>query len=398
MDKKILKFIIENETSDVASLLLGSSVHQGVDILFAVKAIEGRKKTKKKIPLWYKCPSLLYPNSISLEQSSSEKTGSYKKCFIPKDGLIADFTGGLGVDSYFFSLIAQQVDYYERSQELSSAAAYNFKELKRENISIHNTTIDEHYINTLASKKYDLIYLDPARRGGVGERLFSITQCEPNILELKDSIFKITDTILLKLSPMIDITATLCLLPQAQEVHIISVANECKEVLVLLKKDNTITDPLIKTINFSGNDREDTFSFHLCEEANASSTYYDKFRSDAQLYLYEPNTSILKSGAFKLIGNKYVLDKIATNTHLYLSANYHSDFPGKIFKVVSIDDFNKTTIKNLAKTHPKGSVSARNIPINSESLKKKLKIKDGDTYHFFGVSFQNGDKKIITTV
>ncbi|MFA7116461.1 MAG: hypothetical protein WC140_04420 [Bacteroidales bacterium] len=466
-------------------LLLSSGDNNDIDIKKAVRQIEARKKIKTKLIKWYHIPAIEYPTNLSLEQCSSEQTAKYKQRFIHKGDICADLCGGLGVDTYYISQIASEVDYFEQNKTIACCSLQNFKLLSTDsklehykstnynftdsklehykstnynstdsklevhnspvynsninpcNIHVYNQTVNKEFlINSLANpylsgpslrNHYDLFYLDPARRSKTGSRIYSIEDSSPNICELKEWLFKKSPKILLKISPMADLTATLKLLPETSEVHIISLNNECKELLLLLERDfikSTSTEPIITCVNLKKNKSPQTFKFKISNEKNAKCTFAkpekltnskpstinnihthnnstdnsmdNNIESESPKYLYEPNKSITKAGAFKYISEYYKIDKIATGTHLYLS-NQLITFPGKTFKILQITDMSKKSIIKAANQYPNAAVSAKNIPLSSNELKKKLKVGESETYHIFGLSRFDGKKRLYLT-
>ena len=209
-------FIIEHAGDDTGRLLLSGDRYPGIDVRKAVATIEARRKIRTKVPTWFQVPSLEYPTGLSIEQCSSQATASYKQRFVPEGGIVADITGGLGVDSYFMSLKAGQIVYHERQKPLADAAALNFNKLKANNIIVTNASeID-------SSRKYDLIYADPARRSNTSARIYAIEDCEPDIIKIKDRLLDLSDRLLVKVSPMVDISRAEQLFPEASEFHVVS--------------------------------------------------------------------------------------------------------------------------------------------------------------------------------
>lgn len=443
MNKKEIQYIIDNENSDIARLILGKR-EEGINFQLCIKCIEARKKIKTKVPQWYSRTSLEYPLSLSVEQCSSQATAQYKFSIAKRiidnlkndtrkrvknklsienydDGLhqisnsfnnIADITGGMGVDSHFISGAAEKLFYFEKNRELCNAAEYNLSELGNNKVVVKNLDIERN-IGVLDGKNIGLVYADPARRESAvnnsknkvkaAGKLVSIKDYEPDILKLKNELFKYSPYILLKISPMADIKLTLNLLPQTEEIHIISVNNECKELLFLLH-DECHKKPEIIAVNLidegkSGN--TGSFCFTFDEEENESAEFADITPDDDNcMLLLEPNKSILKAGAFKTISKRFGLRKIAPSTHLYTAeisreSALLSSFPGKVFTIKSVYKYNKQNIKTLNKIVPKANLCARNFPINTDSLKKVLKVTDGGNEFLFAVTCNSGEKVII---
>lgn len=399
-----IEFITENEVADTARILLSAykqTLSTTINIPLCVKCIEARRKIAIKIPLWYANPALVYPFPISVEQCSSQATALYKQKLVsslslPSKCNIADMTGGMGVDTYFLSLIASNHYYIERNEELCTASKYNFAKLGSTNIKVLNKEClitNTVLFNFLKDKQLSIIYIDPARRGKNNSKVISLQDYEPNVLELKEQFFKLSPYLLIKVSPMADIKLNLKLLPEVIQIHVVAVDNECKEVLFLLKAAGACSPSpsvQITAVNITAQG-EQRFSFTLPEEENAP----DNLTSTVGTYLFEPNKAILKSGAYKLVAQRLGLQKLAPSTHLYTSNNLCPNFPGKTFIVQQVRDFSKKEIKSIAGTYPNADLSARNFPLDTNGLKKLSGIKDGGNCHIFAVTVTNRSKKII---
>ena len=408
---KEIEFIIENGNANTSKLLLGAKKHPDLNVKLCVNCIESRQKIASKLPNWYANPALVYPFPLSAEQCSSEATGSYKKELLNNilkrqgnkssertistqntDSITgADLTGGMGVDSYFLSQICTSFHYFERNEELCKATEYNFEKLGADNIEVHNIEIDGNNIPQLPGAPYDFIFIDPARRSKTdkADKVISLKEYEPNLIELKEELFKQAPIIVAKVSPMADIKLNLNLLPETEEIHIISVDNECKELLFVLKREKRGIEPKIIATNISSKSKN--FEFSLTEEDGAKATFATQLGN----YLYEPNKSILKSGAFKLVSERYGIAKIAQSTHLYTSNALIEEFPGKIYLVEECIPFSKKTIKEVASKYPKADLTARNFPLDTNAVKKLSGIKDGGEKHIFATTLNSGEKIII---
>lgn len=398
IDIRLSEFVKEHLNDDVQRVLLSSSRYPDIDVRLAVNMIIAKRKISKKVPSWENVTDLYFPVNLSLEQASSEITANYKRRFV-NGGVVADLTGGLGVDSYFLSKSALHLFYFERNKELCEAARNNFAVLDAHNISVVNMEISENDISDITSlvPYADIIYLDPARRDENKKRVYAIEDYQPNILTIKDLLFKITNNILIKISPMADISATIRQIKEISEVHVISVNNECKELLFLLKKSQdqvyfSQEQVRVFTVNFCKGDKKETFDFNFSDESDAISQYSD---DKLLTYLYEPNSSILKAGAFKSLGEHYGIYKLHINTHLYTSESIVKDFPGRVFDIKEVFDFKKEVLKNLRKKYPKANISTRNFPVTPEELKKILKINDGGDCYIFGCTLNSGVRKIL---
>ncbi|OFY41143.1 MAG: hypothetical protein A2X18_12350 [Bacteroidetes bacterium GWF2_40_14] len=394
--KTFTEFVSTHRQDNLQRLLLSSDKYPGIDVRLAARIISARKKINKKVPSWQHTDGLIFSDMLSTEQCSSELTADYKQRFVKK-GVVLDLTGGVGVDSFFMSKNATHLYYFEMNKELCESAEHNFKYTGVDNITVSNCEITADNINSLDIPKADLIYLDPARRDNNKNRVFALTECQPNLLELKDALFSLSCNILVKVSPMVDISATIRQIPEISEIHILSVNNECKELLFYLKKNthiaiSEIDDIKVLTVNFCNNGQIEYFDFNFGDEGECLSEFAD---GELPIFLYEPNSSILKAGAFKILGNAFGLKKIHKNTHLYTSEKKLESFPGRCFEINNVFDFNKETIKLLRNKFPKANISTRNFPLSPEELKKILRIHDGGDIYIFGCIVKNGLKKIL---
>ncbi len=396
MEKKFIDFILENEDSDLDRLLLSSSKYPEIDMKKAVSTIVARKKIKTKVKSWYEHPALSYPFSLSIEQCSSEQTAIYKQSFVNAADRVCDLTGGMGIDSYFLSLKSKHLNYFERNKELCETTKYNFEVLGVKNVSFHTEEVTKLTLKNSA-ERYDLIYLDPARRANSGSRVYGISDCEPNILEIQEELFNLSPRILVKISPMVDISACIQDIKNIKEIHILAVDNECKETLLYIEKgfngDRSVNGVEIFTTNFTSMGKQE-FSFFYEQEKQAVTKLNN---SDIALghYLYEANKAITKSGAFKSVALHYEVEKLAKDSHLYVSSSMISDFPGRKFRILDVFDYHKKNFKLITEKYPRASVSAKNFPLSSDDLRKKLKLKESSTYYLFGTSDSKGAKKII---
>ena len=406
LNTKEIEFIVENAKSNTSKILLGASKYPDINVKLCVNCIESRQKIATKLPNWHANTSLVYPFPLSAEQCSSEITGKYKSELISKilqenqgvrsdscQIIGADLTGGMGVDSYYLSANTKKFHYFERNSELCRATEYNFQQLGINNIDVHNLEIDSSNISQLPGAPFNFIFIDPARRSKANKesKVISLQDYEPNIIELKEELFKIAPTILVKVSPMADIKLNLSLLPETAEIHIVSVDNECKELLFLLQptKNSPVT---VTAVNLSSKGKEpQSIKYTQAQEEDA----IPHLTGVIGKYLYEPNKSVLKAGAFKLISQQFGCSKLAISTHLYTSNELIEKFPGKIYSIENTVPFSKKSIKEIAAKNPYADLSARNFPLDTNALKKLSGIKDGGDKHIFATTLSNGEKVMI---
>lgn len=343
-----------------------------------LQQIEGRERTADKLPTFASIPDWWYPVRLSCEQCSSELTARYKASLLSplalgegKEERFLDLTGGYGVDTYFLSEQFTHTDYVEQNEELCRIAAHNFAlsqkskvERQKLSIAIHNTTAEDFLLSSPCGEAgWGLIFLDPARRDSHGSKVFRIEDCTPNVVELLPTLLAHSKRLLIKLSPMLDLTqAVTCLSQVNWDIHIVAIKNEVKEVLLLSGGTGQIT-----TIDLAQKDQ--AFVFTREEEQHCGLDIRDGKLAN---YLYEPNAAILKAGAYKLVAQRFGLHKLDVNTHLYTSRQFIENFPGRVWRI--------TEKQNLKQAN----VLTRNYPLTPEQLKKKLHLRDGGTAFVIG--------------
>jgi len=385
-------FIESHLKDDVRQLAL-QKFPDDVDKTLVLNQIEARQLLSKKVPSWASNPDLLFPKHLSIEQCSSELTAKYKASIINGGDVFVDLTGGLGIDSYFLSERFKTSYYVENQKELCDLAEHNFAVLGRK-ITVVNSDAE-----TFLSKNhdFDLIFIDPARRDIYNRKMVSLHDCSPDVVDLIETRHGTSLQYLIKASPMLDISLITNELKNISEVHIVSVKNECKEILIKIEpgfdgeiKYFCVDLQPVGTRHALSLQDETNFQFVESEEKSAIPT----FSSNIKKYLYEPNASLMKSGAFKLISQRFAIEKLHVNSHLYTSDNLISDFPGRIFEVVGFAPFNKKIKKELLKYVDEASVAVRNFPLSANELRKSLNLKESDENFVFGTTMQ-GEKKVL---
>lgn len=388
LSPEFLSFCEEHEDDNIYELSLQHKNNHNIDIQSAIQQIKGRQIAKHKLPSWYAVENITYPIHLSLEQASSEKTAHYKQSLVTGGETMIDLTGGLGVDISFLSAKYNKAIYVEQQEELTTLAKHNFQALGLHNIDVINSDSNE-YLRELNSQ-VDLIYIDPARRDNSGHKIVMIEDCVPNLLEIQNELRSKAKRVMIKLSPMLDISLALSKLGCISFVHIVSVDNECKELLFLMEKDKVTSDVQFHCVNI-GKQQTDSFSYMQKEEVQATSN----FTSDLGIYLYEPNASVMKSGAFKLIGQRFGLKKLQINSHLYTSNIMEEGFPGRKFKINRVSSFGKKELKQALNEIDKANISVRNFPMSVEALRKKLKVAEGGTDYIFATTLEDNQKVLI---
>ena len=423
--EKLTAFVQEHIADDLTRLVLDRKKWPDIDMDLAVSCIQSRRKLKGKVQEWFSNPDLIFPVGLSAEQCSSSATGIYKsevasKIAEGKAFRLADLTGGLGVDSWYFSKKAAQVWYHEMQEKLCTAAEHNFQSLKAENIVVRNMISTPETIDSILSEACpDIVYMDPARRGEGGKKVFLIEECTPDVMTLKEQIFSHCRHILLKLSPMADITMACSRLGHTcREVHIVATGGECKELLIWMDREwageYTITavelpsgypDMEPATFSFSGSEEKiATASTRPRNDVILSSREDLPLSSRAEsrdLFLFEPGKAMMKAGCFNLIDNRFGLMKLGVSTHYYVTedaakANELKPY-GKVYMIISVQPLDKRSIKAAGASYPRAEVTARNIPMDTETLRKKLGVSSGDDAHIFGLKSDTlGNLLLIT--
>lgn len=368
----VQQYIFDHEHEDERKLALSKKEILSVPPSVLAEQIRGRKKAKEKLPSYYRTRGIVYPPGINLEQCSSEQAAAFKVSIIQRHlgtklTSCADLTGGFGIDSLFFSKICATVHAVDPNESLLQIAKHNHTLLGATNIFYHSQTAEDFLLQN--ENRFDFIYIDPSRRRNANQRVFKFSECEPNVVDLLSPLLKKSDVVLVKASPLVDISQGLQELPHAQHVYVVSVNNECKEVLFLCSASFK-GEPDIHAVNVTDTSPQG-FSFKRSDEKGAEAPLSEPFR-----YLYEPNASILKAGAFKIICPEFGVTKLHTNTHLYTSNQLKPDFPGRIFKIIATI---KADSKEVTTWLPdrKANIITRNYPQTVEALKKKMKLKDG---------------------
>lgn len=387
---ELKNFIRTHLSDDTDKLLLNASRYEIQDLSFAVDQILARRQIKEKLPSWYTNYDLIFPSRLSAEQCSSEITAKYKQELICGTK-VCDLTGGLGIDSWYLSQKAQRLTYVERFPEYCKIAGHNFQVLEAGHIRVIQADVRE-IVHTLSA---DTFYADPARRSAGNKRLFALNECEPDILALKRILLEKSLRLIIKVSPMADLTATLHLLPETTEIHILAVKNECKEILFVLEPGPAETTKIkITTVNYTDREKRQVFSYLREEEKESSFRAAERVRH----YLYEPNAALLKSGAFKSVACRYKVEKLHLNSHLYTSDEKIEDFPGRIFEVRNQYDCSNKKLKQFGKMIPQANITVRNFPLTVDAIRKNSGITEGGKLYLFATTLSNARRTIIECI
>ena len=412
MNQATQDFIRQHQDDDVRQLAFLGSKYPEVDMPFALDQIRGRKMAHAKLPRWASIDGIIYPPHISMEQCSSEQTALYKAELAARllalpvpssENEFVDLTGGFGVDfSYIASRLGVKSMYVERQTHLCEAAKVNFERLGLKNAIVKNGDGIE-VLHSLKDLK--LIFIDPARRDDAGNKVVSLKDCTPDVTVLQEEMLSKADYVVIKLSPMLDWHRAISELSHVREVHIISVNNECKELLLVLSARNmgdmeaSSADGKVK---HAGNLRiyciNDAQSF-VCDELDmeASSVKIASSTLDEMLYLYEPNASLMKAGCFSVLSERYGARMLSKNSHLFVSMESIEDFPGRSFRIIAISSFNKKELKRHLSGITKANIATRNFPLSVAELRKRLKLKDGGETYIFATTLSDESHVLVIT-
>ena len=434
MNQATQDFIRQHQDDDVRQLAFLGSKYPEVDMPFALDQIRGRKMARVKLPRWASLEGIIYPPHISMEQCSSESTALYKAELAGRllglpassSGIemkaeneieFVDLTGGFGVDfSYIAARLGVKSMYVERQAHLCEAAKENFERLGLKNAIVKNGDGIE-VLHSFLSKKDDaasaddslgitydqplsllktnlglkIIFIDPARRDDAGNKVVSLKDCTPDVTVLQEEMLSKADYVIIKLSPMLDWHRAVSELSHVREVHIISVNNECKELLLVLSARNMGENLRIYCIN-------DAQSF-VCDEMDmeSSSVKIAPSTLEEMLYLYEPNASLMKAGCFGVLSDRYDARMLSKNSHLFVSQAPIEAFPGRSFRIIAVSSFNKKELKRHLSGITKANIATRNVPLSVAELRKRLKLKDGGETYIFATTLSDESHVLVIT-
>ena len=396
MDNNLTEqFIREHRTDDVRKLALASHP-KGIDIQYALTQISGWQVSKSKIPLWADTDGIIYPKHLSLEQCTSQYIAQYKASaveqFIGKDLKMADLTGGFGVDCFFISRNASRTCYNEKSAELSSIVAENYKTLGRQDIEMICSDAAE-FISNQQDNSFDLLYLDPARRGNAGQKLISISDCQPDAVALQNDLLRVSRYIMLKLSPMLDISRALNEMHHVSRVMVIGLEGECKEITLLIQRDFN-GEPVIEAVDIDAQGNPKTV---ISSTKSADSALPLSIAAPEQLqpgtYISEPSAPYMKCALFRTIAAQTGTALLHPDTHLFWSKEKPESFPGRTFILKCIIPFDKRSLSALSKTQ--ANLSVRNFPESAPQLQQKLKIKDGGSRYLIATTLSDNKRVLL---
>ena len=405
-DEATQAFVAGHRADDVRLLALMADKFPDVDMPWALQQIAGWQSARQKLPSWAAKEGIVYPPHLSMEQCSSEQTAKWKTIDnlqltvdkststvplplngLKEQGLLIDLTGGFGVDFSFMARDFKRAVYVERQEELCAIARHNFHLLGLSHAEVMCGDGVE-YLHQM-EEHATVIYLDPARRNEHGGKTYALSDCTPDVVALREELLKKADFIVVKLSPMLDWREAIRLLPaQYVEVRIVSVGNECKELLLVLS--DVVAAPLrVVCIN-------DNEVFATDSAETLAKTYEGSLSlSSGPLFLYEPNASIMKAGCFAELCEAFGVEAVAENSHLFISPDFIENFPGRKFQIKAISSMNKKQLKQTLQGITRANISVRNFPLTAQQLRQRLRLKDGGDIYIFGTTTREGDHLLL---
>lgn len=402
-------YAFEHRDEDPRTLALKAKVPANVNLTEALQQIAGWQTARTKLPEWARHDGIIYPPHLAMEQCSSEQTARYKAGVVARllgekasDGVFYDLTGGFGVDFSYIAPLFRKAVYVEQQENLVEVARHNFNTLSLDNAEAYCGNA----VDMLRSTDHaTMIFLDPARRDNNGGRTYALSDCTPDILTMKDELFSKADFLMLKLSPMLDWRAVVQQLGSVKELHIVSVKNECKELLVVVApllfpqrgedvspkvEDNALT---VYCVN------DDQQFIHHPSSPLPPSPFLPRpsfpFGGDKRGALLVPNSSIMKAGCFSELAHHYDVSPISANSHLFVSPHFIDDFPGRQFEIVAISSMNKRELRTTFAGISQANVAVRNFPMTAEQLRQRLRLRDGGENYVFATTEEDGQHIIF---
>lgn len=409
LNEATLRFIRLHRTENPRTLALQAGRQADVNLSEALTQIAGWQTAREKVPTWAAAEEVRYPVHLSMEQCSSEATARYKQAVVTRFDderrTLVDLTGGFGIDCSFLSRLFEQATYVERQAELCELARHNFPLLGLPHIDVQHCEATD-FLDSLTTPA-DWIFIDPARRDSHGGKTVAIADCTPDIAALEEQLTASARRVLVKLSPMLDLTLALHTLHHVQEAHIVAAGSECKELLLVLSRHTPapapdevpihcidLTNTELSTINFplsTINYQLSTINFTRNSESAAPCPLADA----PEAFLYEPNAALMKAGAFRTLAHRFGLKKLHPNSHLYTGSEYLADFPGRRFCIEAHAGFSKAELKQLLADCRKANLSVRNFPATVADLRKRLKLSEGGDLYLFATTVADGRKLLL---
>ncbi len=384
----IQSFVKEHRNDNVCELALRAHTFSADDFKYALQQIEGWQRAQKKLPTWAQTDGIQFPPHLNMEQCSSEMTAQYKAEIVDGGENVTDLTAGFGVDAAILGKKFDYLTYVDQNETLCKIASNNLPLLGVKDFQVVCGKAEE-VLQKLPH--HSLIFIDPARRDANGGKVISIADCTPNVALMQERLMEHADTVMVKLSPMLDVVNMERELRQISEIHVVSVDNECKELLV--KMQHNCLSVRIYCVNLFSSGDKDVFTFTRDEEKVAEC----KYTTEMGKYIYEPNASIMKAGCYKTLASRLGLVKLHPNSHLYTSFVDEpvKNFPGRCFKVESSSTLNKKFIKTVFGGIEKANLTVRNFPMSVAELRNKLKLREGGDLYLFATTMADEKKVLI---
>lgn len=406
INQSTIDFALRHRLDDPRKLALTAKPGDGIDLIAALQQIAGWQAARRKLPSWAAVDGIIYPPHLAMEQCSSENTARYKARVAARllgqaagNGIMYDLTGGFGVDFSFLSPLFAKAVYVEQQEDLAEIARHNFAVLGLKNAEVHCSTAAEilHSIDHAA-----MIYLDPARRDTHGGRTFALADCTPDVLSMMNELMTKTDLLMIKLSPMLDRHEVTRQLNDVRELHIVSVRNECKEIVpVLLSSardlscDRDRRDCSVPAVHCVNDDNEFVFTATSEVAHIAGQVQVDAPNTVAGSFLYVPNASVMKAGCFDEIASRYCIRPLSANSHLFISPRFIEDFPGRTFRITAVSSMNKRELRKTLGGIRQANIAVRNFPMTVEQLRRRLGLADGGDNYLFATTNDNGEHIVL---
>ncbi len=393
-------FIRTHLADDVRSLALGRHP-EGVDMRAALVQIAGHQAALLKLPEWAAAEDVLWPEHISMEQCTSQQLATFKAGIVDRvlpDGFsMADITGGMGVDCLYLSENAGKVCYNDMNATLCELASHNLPLLGRDNVSVSNLSAED-FLDSRSGEHFGLLYIDPARRSATGGKLVSLKECQPDITALQHRMLDMTDVVMVKMSPMLDISVALSELSCVTELWVLSLAGECKELLAVLRPGFS-GDAEIVAVNIAADGKAGP-ELRSTRAADAERSLPLALAGDvcAGRYLYEPFAAQMKSGLFRTLCGTYGVRQLHADSHLFLSKCLIEEFPGRVFEIESVCQFDKHSARSLFSQYPQANIAVRNFPLSADELRSRFRVRDGGAHYIFGTTVCPQQRVLISAV
>lgn len=388
LNENFFGFVKSHLGEDAMRLRLKRFGETDFSIDLAITQIEIRNRhIEKKLPTWAQNDRIVFPSLLSTEQCSSEATAVYKQRLVRGNSL-CDLTGGLGIDTFFMAQCVDSATYVERNSLYCHCAKHNYKSLNINHIKVVNS--DCNTFLTESGECFDTIFIDPARRGKSQERLFALADCEPNVLAMLPLLLSRCKRLIIKLSPMVDIAMLQHELSMPCSLYVVSLRNECKEILAVIDRDGMQEPATVTCAVIDGNGAKE-----FCFDTSLEAVTPQRMATEVGNYLYEPDVALLKAGVFRLICERWDVSKLHVNSHLYTSHEVIADFPGRGFRVIEVLPFSSSLCKVFAKRYASCNITTRNFPLSAVELRKRLKVRDGGENYLFATTHGNSNVLII---